>query len=58
MLQFYRNAEFAASRPPAATLLSFQSGGHLVLAVERDAIGAAVRAHILAHAGGFLADSR
>jgi 2-hydroxy-6-oxonona-2,4-dienedioate hydrolase len=47
MLQLYRNAEFAASRIPGATLLSFRSGGHLVVAVEREAIGAAVRAHIL-----------
>jgi 2-hydroxy-6-oxonona-2,4-dienedioate hydrolase len=50
LLQLYHNGAFAAATIPGATLLDFESGGHLVLAVERDAIRAAVREHILAHA--------
>ncbi len=50
LLQLYRNGEFAASTIPGAKLTSFDAGGHVVLAVQRDAIGAAVRAHILANA--------
>jgi hypothetical protein len=34
---------------PGARLSSFDRGGHVVLAVERDAIRAAVRAHVLTH---------
>jgi 2-hydroxy-6-oxonona-2,4-dienedioate hydrolase len=58
LLQLYRNAEFAAARIPAATLLSFESGGHVVLAVKRDAITAAVRRHILVHAAADAATDR
>jgi 2-hydroxy-6-oxonona-2,4-dienedioate hydrolase len=52
LLQLFRNGEYAARTIPGATLLSFESGGHLVVAVERDVIGAAVRGHIRSHAGG------
>jgi pimeloyl-ACP methyl ester carboxylesterase len=51
-LQLYRNAEFAAATIPNARLVSFERGGHLVLASERDAIRAAAAGHILANAGG------
>ena len=50
-LQLYENAEFALATIPNATLLSFDRGGHLVIATEREAIGAAVRAHIIAGSG-------
>jgi 2-hydroxy-6-oxonona-2,4-dienedioate hydrolase len=50
-LQLYHNAEFAAATIPGATLMSFDRGGHVVIAVERAAVRAAVRDHILAHVG-------
>ncbi len=50
LLQLYHNAAFAAATIPGARLLSFDSGGHVVLAVERAAIQRAVRQHILVHA--------
>src|SRR5690606_7061954 len=50
LLQLYRNGEFAAATIPGARLRSFDAGGHVVLAVERDAIRAAVREHIRSHA--------
>jgi 2-hydroxy-6-oxonona-2,4-dienedioate hydrolase len=50
LLQLYHNAEFAAATIPGATLLSFDTGGHLVMAVERDTIRAAVTRHIRTHA--------
>lgn len=49
-LQLYHNAEFAAATIPGATLMSFERGGHVLIAVERAAVRAAVRDHILAHA--------
>ena len=51
-LQLHRNAEFAAATVPDARLVSFERGGHLVLAVEQAAIRRAVQKHILKHAGG------
>jgi 2-hydroxy-6-oxonona-2,4-dienedioate hydrolase len=51
LLQLYHNAEFAAATIPGARLMSFATGGHVVMVVQRDAIGAAVREHILAHSG-------
>jgi 2-hydroxy-6-oxonona-2,4-dienedioate hydrolase len=45
-LQLYHNAEFAAATIPGARLMSFEKGGHVVMAVQRQAIGAAVREHI------------
>jgi 2-hydroxy-6-oxonona-2,4-dienedioate hydrolase len=50
LLQLYHNAEFAAATIPAARLMSFDTGGHVVVVVQRDAIGAAVREHIFSHA--------
>lgn len=50
-LQLYRNGAFAAATIPGAKLMSFDAGGHVVIAVEQDSIRAAVREHILAHAG-------
>jgi pimeloyl-ACP methyl ester carboxylesterase len=50
LLQLYHNAAFAAATIPGVRLLSFDSGGHVVIAVERPAVQRAVRQHILAHA--------
>ena len=50
LLQLYHNAEFAAATIPGARLMSFETGGHVVVVVQRDAIGAAIREHILRHA--------
>ncbi len=50
-LQLFHNAEFAAATIPDARLVSFERGGHLVLAVEQAAIRGAVQRHILEHAG-------
>jgi pimeloyl-ACP methyl ester carboxylesterase len=58
LLQLMHNAEFAAATIPGARLLRFASGGHVVMAVEREAIGEAVRAHIRAHASNSNADPR
>lgn len=46
LLQLYHNAEYAAATIPGARLRRFDTGGHLVVVVQRDAVGAAVRAHI------------
>lgn len=45
-LQLFYNAEFAAATIPGAKLMRYERGGHLVMAVEQDAIRAAVQAHI------------
>ena len=45
-LQRFRNAEFAAAMIPGARLVSFERGGHLVMAVEQAAIQALVQRHI------------
>jgi pimeloyl-ACP methyl ester carboxylesterase len=50
-LQLYRNAEYAAATIPGARLHPFDRGGHLLLAVERDAIHAEVQAFIRANDG-------
>jgi 2-hydroxy-6-oxonona-2,4-dienedioate hydrolase len=47
LLQLFHNAEFALATIPDARLLSFDTGGHVVLAVQRAAVAAAVREHIL-----------
>lgn len=51
-LQLYSNAEFAAATIPEARLVSFERGGHLLVAVEQPAIRREVQRHILAHVGG------
>lgn len=51
LLQLYHNAEFAAATIPGARLMSFDSGGHVVMVVQREAIGRAVREHVREHAG-------
>lgn len=48
-LQLYRNAEFAAATIPGARLLTFERGGHLLIAVERSAIQAEVGKFIRAY---------
>ncbi|MGZ8382342.1 MAG: alpha/beta fold hydrolase [Nitrospira sp.] len=48
-LQLFRNAEYAAANISGSRLLSFNRGGHLLLAVELAAIQAEVRQFILAH---------
>lgn len=45
-LQVYRNAEFAAATIPDVRLVSFDRGGHLLLAVERPRIRALTGHHI------------
>lgn len=47
MLQLYHNAEFAAAAIPGSELMEYESGGHILMAVEQEAIKAAVRKHIL-----------
>ncbi len=51
MLQLYRNAEFAASTIPGARLVSFDNGGHLVIAVQQLAIQAEVQQFIQSNPG-------
>lgn len=50
-LQLFRHAEFAAATIPGARLLSFERGGHLLLAVELDRLRAEVQAFVRAHGG-------
>lgn len=49
-LQRFRNAEFAAAAIPGAELVRFESGGHLVLGIEQEAIRARTQQHIRDHA--------
>jgi pimeloyl-ACP methyl ester carboxylesterase len=44
-LQRFHNAEFAARTIPGARLQAFDQGGHLLLAVEQDAVRAAIARH-------------
>ncbi len=48
-LQLFANAEFAAARIAGARLLRFPRGGHLVVAVELDAVRREIRSHIHKH---------
>jgi 2-hydroxy-6-oxonona-2,4-dienedioate hydrolase len=48
-LQLYHNAQFAASTIPGARLVSFQRGGHLLMAVEQSTIRTIMQKHILDH---------
>lgn len=56
-LQLFHNAQFAAAHIPRARLERFEHGGHLLLAVEQEAIRAMVARHIGAHATGGAAAS-
>lgn len=47
-LQLFRNARFAAATIPGARLVSFERGGHLLLAVEQARVRALVAAHLSA----------
>jgi 2-hydroxy-6-oxonona-2,4-dienedioate hydrolase len=49
LLQLYHNAEFAAATIPGARLMRFEHGGHLLVAVELEAIQPTVRQHLLEH---------
>ena len=51
-LQVFHNAEFAAATIPNARLVSFERGGHLLLAVEQSRLRALTERHILVHWGG------
>jgi pimeloyl-ACP methyl ester carboxylesterase len=46
-LQLFHNARFAAATIPGAELLSYEHGGHVLIAVEQAEISEAVRAHVL-----------
>lgn len=50
-LQLFRHAEFAAATIPDVRLVSFDRGGHLLLAVEQARLRTLVEAHIREHAG-------
>lgn len=51
-LQLYRNAQYAAATIPGARLVSFDRGGHLLIAVGQSEVQAEVRKFVLAHGGG------
>ena len=51
MLQLYRNAEFATSTIPGARLVTFDNGGHLVIAVQQITIQAEVQKFIQSNLG-------
>lgn len=46
-LQLYHNAEFAAATIPQAELVSFATGGHFLIGVQRSFIRKAIAGHIL-----------
>lgn len=48
-LQLFRNAEFASATIPAARLMSYERGGHILIAVEQEEISRAVTEHVLEH---------
>jgi pimeloyl-ACP methyl ester carboxylesterase len=49
LLQLYHNADFAASTIPGAELMSFESGGHVLMIVEQEAVRKKVNDHINRH---------
>lgn len=49
-LQLIRNAEFAAAHIPGARLMKFERGGHLLIAVQQQAVREQTQAFIRAHA--------
>lgn len=51
-LQLYRNAQFAEATISGSRLVSFQRGGHLLLAVEEPTIKNQTEKHILEHVNG------
>lgn len=51
-LQLFHNAEYAAADIPGSRLLSFNRGGHLLLAVEQSVIQKEVRLFIMTYASG------
>lgn len=46
LLQLYHNAEFAASAIPNSELMSFESGGHILMIVEQSAVSSAIVDHL------------
>ncbi len=50
-LQLFHNAAFAAATIPDARLMRFAHGGHLLMVVEQEKIGAAVQKHVSEHMG-------
>jgi 2-hydroxy-6-oxonona-2,4-dienedioate hydrolase len=52
LLQLFENAAFAAATIPGARLMRFEHGGHLLMAVEQDAIREALQHHVRQHASG------
>jgi pimeloyl-ACP methyl ester carboxylesterase len=50
-LQIFRHAEFAAAQIPGARLVTFDRGGHLLLAVEQARVRELTTQHVLNHAG-------
>ena len=50
-LQLYRNAEYAAAHIPGSRLRRFERGGHLLVAVEQEAVQGETRRFILANFG-------
>lgn len=49
LLQLYHNAEFAASAIPGSELMSFESGGHVLMIVEQAAVSSAINDHLFRH---------
>lgn len=47
LLQLYHNAEFAAATIPESEIMSYESGGHILIMVEQTAVKNAVREHII-----------
>jgi 2-hydroxy-6-oxonona-2,4-dienedioate hydrolase len=56
LLQLYHNAEFAAANIAGARLVTFETGGHLLLAIEQPAIQDEVRRFLLPHGDGAVLD--
>lgn len=54
-LQLFHNAEFAASHIPGARLVSFETGGHLLMITEQARVRSLTQEHIRLHAGPRLA---
>lgn len=46
LLQLYHNAEFASQTIPGARLMRFETGGHVLVVVQQQAVGEAVRAQV------------